>query len=86
MRHADLDELKSLVGAAIRSLSPEDSLRHVDVDPVGSDDEDGFLRIVAHFKDLGALSEGDVDTIVSRVEDEVAKRDDRFPSVRFSGP
>jgi len=84
MKLADPDELRAIVSSIVSKSTHAKLFNGADVD--SNNDYDDFIRIVVHFKNLDDLSDDDVDTIVSSIESAVTKRDDRFPSVRFSEP
>ena len=86
MRHADPNDLATLVRKVVNASPFARTFNGVDVEASDYNDEGNFLRILVHFKSLDDLSEDDVDTITSSIEGVVLKEDDRFPSVRFSEP
>ncbi|GJE18101.1 hypothetical protein [Methylobacterium marchantiae] len=86
LKHANPSDVATLVRKIVGSSPFAKALNGVDVEASNYDDEGEFLRILIHFKNLDELSEDDVDTITSSIEGEISKKDDRFPSVRFSEP
>ncbi|WP_156312034.1 hypothetical protein [Methylobacterium platani] len=86
MKLADPDELRTIVSSIVSRSAHASLFNGADIDADNDSDDGDFIRIVIHFNNLDDLSEDDVDTIVSSIENAVIRKDDRFPSVRFSEP
>lgn len=84
MKHADLDQLATLVTDVVMSSSHAKKFKGVDIEDADIDNEIEYLRVRLHFKNLNKISDDDIGKIVSSVEGAVAQQDDRFPSIRFS--
>ena len=84
MRYVDLDQIREIVGDAVKGSTIAGKVYGFSVDLGDSGSPDEFIRVLIQVKNTVELSDQEVDDATSHVEDAVSQRDDRFPSVRFS--
>lgn len=84
MKHADARQLQTVISQVIGGSTLAKKFKHLTLDAGDGNDEREFIRVLVHLSDLEEISDDDVDTLISSIENEVIRYDDRFPSVRFS--
>ena len=84
MKTADLSSLRDQILELARSMPIGERVRDVSV--IASDDGFGgeFLRVQFEMDDLDSIEPEDVEPLIDSIEDKVAQKDERFPSVFFS--
>jgi hypothetical protein len=85
MKQTDLSPLRDEIAELVQQSPLGRRVRNVAVEPSEDDDGTGeFLRVIVELKDLETTAFEDVDGLISAIEEAVAKRDERYPSVRFA--
>jgi hypothetical protein len=83
LKHADLSELTVQITRIAEGSAIAPRMREVVVE--ANDDPDGgeFLRVILKMTKTEGLELEEVEPLVRTIEEAVAVKDERFPSVRF---
>jgi hypothetical protein len=84
MKQSDLSDIKSRIARLAKKSSVGKRVRNVVVETGDYGDGTEFLRVVLQMRDLDSLEPKQIQPLIQLIEDEVARVDERFPSVRFA--
>jgi hypothetical protein len=84
MKTSDLSELRNRIAKVAKDSHVGKHLQDVHVEAEEDTPGAEFLRVTLSMDHLDDLELDDLEPLIRSIEDDVAKVDDRYPSVRFA--